>query len=339
MHTRKEGVPTRSRSRKIIKDKEENRVVGRKDHSGGGDEFSQKRVTEAVVDRPVFIDTGFSMLHDHNREAGEGRCVLVDRISDKSQILTNKAQIAANCAVRTAMATKNGIDTVEKVVKCMRTITSAMNDVIESVEKLGQHVRNIENTAATVEDIADRAHTTVRNAINKPVSSDNQHLESDLMRKDIKQVVRLINEEANITSECFGNIVADIEECVKMTNAAARRIEEGYKTANEARNVMDRVMDLVEEVSGQIDGIFEIADEVNTSSNDMIRVINELVQDVTVSSEQLEKMSGELNSHIERFQSYGRVMDTIITKTQGIADNNRIQLPGEREYSAVSTGW
>jgi prophage DNA circulation protein len=339
MHTHNEGVPAKSKSRRITKNKEDNRVDGQKDSSGGGNKFAPKRSTETVINRPVCIEPRFSTLNDHDNADGGEKCVLVDRISDKSQILTNRAQVAANCAVRTAMATKNGIDTVEKVVRCMRTIADAMNDVVESVENLKQHVQNIRNTATTVEDIADRAHTTVKNAINKSVSSENQLMESDLMRKSMKQVVRLINEEASITSESFVNIVSDIEECVKTTNAAARRIEEGYKTANEARSAMDRVMDLVEEVSGQIDGIFEIADEVNTGSNDMIRIIEELVHDVTASSEQLERMSGELNGYLERFQSYGQVIDSITTKTTEIFDHNRLQSPGEREYSAINTGW
>ncbi len=339
MHTHNEGVPARNKNRKIIKNKEDNRSDGRKDSSGGGKNFVQKRATEPVVNQPVFIDSRCSALHDHDGAKGEGMCVLVNRISDKSQILTNRAQVAANCAVRTAMATKNGIDTVDKVVRCIRTIADAMNDVVESVENLKQHVQNIQNTATTVEDIADRAHTAVRNTINKSAISENQLMESDLMRKGMKQVVRLIDEEASITSECFINIVTDIEECVKTTNAAARRIEEGYKTANEARIVMDKVMDLVEEVSGQIDGVFEIADEVNTGSNDMIRIIDELVRDVTASSEQLERMSDELNGHLERFQLYGQVTGDIAMKTTEIFDRNRRQSPGEREYSAISTGW
>jgi hypothetical protein len=339
MHTHKEGVPVENSVRKTDKSKAENGSTELKNCADGKKGHSKEAIPEAAGDQQVFLDAGFTTFHEQDKMEGGGKCVLVDRISDKSQILTNKAQVAANCAVRTAMATKNGIDMVENVVKCMRKITSSMNDVVESVEKLGQHSRNIEDTAITVGDIAKRTNIMAKSAVQKSVRPDNRSQNSDLIRKDMKQVARLVDEEAHITSECFNSLLADIEECVRTTNSAARRIEEGYKIANEARIAMDRIMDLVEEVSGQIDGIFEIADEVNTSSNDMIRIIDNLVHEVTGSSQQLEKISGELNGYIQRFQSYGQVMDAVTMRAKGIEDSNRIQSPGDREYSTVNSVW
>ena len=306
MNTRREGVPAGYKGRRS----------GKESGSDEAHDLTEDRkayVPETVPNhdagQQMTMNTGFAMLEGQSEmKAGESSD-LIGRISNTSQALTSKAQVAANCAVKTAIAAKSGMDTIERVMKCMREITSAMSDVAESVEKLERHSRDIDKVVVTVDDITRRTNTVTGNYMQKTGKANSQEQRPALVSKDIKQVVKLINEEAQVTTDCFNVLRADIDECVKATGAAVKRIETGYKTANEASGAMNRVMDSVEDVSEQIDGIFEAAEQVCDSSTDMRRIIDNVIREVNNSSEKLAKMSGELHDYIALFQSYGEFID------------------------------
>jgi methyl-accepting chemotaxis protein len=304
MNTQREGVPEGYKGRRSGKDSGKNEAY---DLTGDEKVYVPASGLDHDAGQQVTADAGLTILEGQSElKAGE-TSALIARISDTSQALTNKAQVAANCAVRTAMAAKNGIDAIERVVKCMREITSAMNDVAESVEKLERHSQDIDNVVVAVSDIAKRTNTATKSYINKSGKDKNREQRSASVSKDMKQVAKLINEEAQITTDCLRILRIDINECVKATGTAVKRIQAGYKTANEANGSIDRVMDSVEDVSEQIDSIFEAAEQVNDSSTDMRRIIDNVVREVNNSSEKLAQMSSELHDYIELFQSCGEV--------------------------------
>ena len=304
MNTQSEGVPAGYKGQTSGKESGKNEA-----YDSTGDEKAYVPATMLGHDagQQVIMDTGFTMIEGRNEVKTGEASALIARISNTSQALTDKAQVAANCAVRTAIATKNGIDTIERVVKCMREITGAMNDVAESVEKLERHSQDIDKVVVAVGDITKRTNKATRNYIHKSGKANTQEQRSALVSKDMKQVAKLINEEAQITTDCLRILRVDINECAKATGTAVKRIEAGYKTANEASGAMNRVMDSVEDVSEQIDGIFETAEQVNDSSTDMKRVIDNVVREVNNSSEKLAQLSSELHDYIALFQSCGEV--------------------------------
>jgi methyl-accepting chemotaxis protein len=304
MNTQREGVPAGYQRRRSGKDSGENEA-----HDSTGDEtvYVPASGLDNDAGQQVTMDAGLTILEGQSAVKAGETSALIARISDTSQVLTNRAQVAANCAVRTAIAAKNGIDTVERVVKCMREITGAINDVAESVEKLERHSQDIDNVVVAVSDIAKRTNTATKSYISKSGKDKNREQRSASVSKDMKQVAKLINEEAQITTDCLRILRIDINECVKATGTAVKRIEAGYRTANEANGFINRVMDSVEDVSEQIDGIFEAAEQVNDSSTDMRRIINNVVREVNNSSEKLAQMSSELRDYIELFQSCGEV--------------------------------
>ena len=300
MNTQREGVPAGYKGRRTGKESGSDEAY---DLTGNPKAYVPEIVLDRDAGQQITMDAEFTMLEGQCEVKTGETSALIGRISDTSQALTNRAQVAANCAVKTAMAAKSGIDTIERVVKCMREITSAMNDVTESVEKLERHSRDIDKVVVAVGEITKRTNTVTKNYMQKTGKANNKEQRSDPVSKDIKQVAKLINEEAQVTTDCLHILRTDINECVKVTGAAVKRIETGYKTANEASGVMNRVMDSVEDVSEQIDSIFEAAEQVSDSSTDMRRVIDNVVREVNNSSEKLAKMSSELHDYIALFQS------------------------------------
>jgi methyl-accepting chemotaxis protein len=297
MNTQREGVSAGYKGRRSGKE------------SGSNEAYVPETVLNRDADQQMAMDAGFTMPEGQGEMKAGETSALIGRISGTCQTLTNKAQVAANCAVRTAIAAKSGIDSIERIVKSMREITSAMNDVAESMEKLERHSRDIDNVVVAVGEITKRTNTVARNYTQKTGKANNKDQQSTVVSKDIKQVAKLINEEAQVTTDCLHILRADINECVKATGVAVKRIETGYKTANEASGVMNRVMDSVEDVSEQIDSIFEAAELVSDSSTDMRRIIDNVVREVNNSSEKLAKMSSELHDYIALFQSYREVAD------------------------------
>jgi methyl-accepting chemotaxis protein len=297
MNTQREGVSAGYKGRRSGKE------------SGSNESYVPETVLNRDAGQQMAMDAGFTMPEEQSEMKAGETSALIGRISGTCQTLTNKAQVAANCAVRTAIAAKSGIDSIERIVKSMREITSAMNDVAESMEKLERHSRDIDNVVVAVGEITKRTNTVTRNYTQKTGKGNIKDQRSPVVSKDIKQVAKLINEEAQVTTDCLHILRADINECVKATGVAVKRIETGYKTANEASGVMNRVMDSVEDVSEQIDSIFEAAELVSDSSTDMRRIIDNVVQEVNNSSEKLAKMSSELHDYIALFQSYREVAD------------------------------
>ena len=304
MNTQREGVPAGYKGRRSGKDSGKNEAY---DLTRDDKAYTPATVLDHTTDQQVAMDVGLTMLEGQSEVKAGETSALIARISDTSQALTNKAQVAANCAVRTAIAAKSGIDTIERVVKCMREITSAMNDVAESVEKLERHSQDIDNVVVAVSDIAKRTNTATKSYMHKSGKENKREQHPASVSKDMKQVAKLINEEAQITTDCLRILRVDINECVKATGTAVKRIEAGYRTANEASGTMNRVMDSVEDVSEQIDSIFEAAEQVNDSSTDMGRIVNNVVREVNNSSEKLAQMSSELQDYIALFQSCGEV--------------------------------
>jgi methyl-accepting chemotaxis protein len=306
MNTQRGGVPAEYKGRRSCKENGTNEAY---ELTGDSKAYARETVPDRDAGQQMTMDAGFTMPESQSEiKAGE-TSALISRISDTSQALTNKAHVAANCAVRTAIAAKSTIDTIERVVKCMREITSAMNDVAESVEKLERHSRDIDNVVVVVDEITKRTNMVTRNYTQKAGKANDKEQRSSLVSKDIKQVAKLINEEAQVTTDCLHILRTDINECVKATGFAVKRIETGYKTANEASGAMNRVMDSVEDVSEQIDSIFEAAEQVSDSSTDMRRVVDNVVREVNSSSEKLAKMSCELHDYIALFQSYREIAD------------------------------
>jgi methyl-accepting chemotaxis protein len=297
MNTQREGVSAGYKGQRSGKE------------SGSNESYVPETVLNRDAGQQMAMDAGFTMPEEQSEMKAGETSALIGRISGTCQTLTNKAQVAANCAVRTAIAAKSGIDSIERIVKSMREITSAMNDVAESMEKLERHSRDIDNVVVAVGEITKRTNTVTRNYTQKTGKGNIKDQRSPVVSKDIKQVAKLINEEAQVTTDCLHILRADINECVKATGVAVKRIETGYKTANEASGVMNRVMDSVEDVSEQIDSIFEAAELVSDSSTDMRRIIDNVVQEVNNSSEKLAKMSSELHDYIALFQSYREVAD------------------------------
>lgn len=240
--------------------------------------------------------------------------------------ITENIQSVTEASNKTVQKAESGNKLVQNTIMQMEKINDQVTSSYKQIQMLGEKSKEIENITGMITQLAGQTNLLALNASIEAARAGEQGKGFAV----VAEQVRVLAEQSTKAADDISNIIAvirdEIEESVASMNTGIETVNEGLLIVNETGENFKGILKEISEVSEEMESVSAITEEVNAGTQSVLSNIesvadivdhtsketegvlssaqeqDELMSEVTVSSEELMKLSSVLQEQIKIFK-------------------------------------
>ncbi|MBS4031891.1 MAG: HAMP domain-containing protein [Clostridiales bacterium] len=269
------------------------------------------QLQEIVGKLKVSVDTISSSSQELSAAAEESNAsmeeitgVVESQIAQKAQDISLKAQTTLEEAKATQLASQQGDEAVQDIVKVINTIGEATGDTSAVIKELEQSSSEIGIIIETITGIAEQTNLLALNAAIEAARAGESGRGFAVVAEEVRKLAENSNQAGVAIVKLINDIQNRVKDAVKKMDTNKEMVEKGKEVAAKAREILRQVQEiasrevaLVNEVSAAAEMQASSAQEIAAGTEEQVGIITQISGTAT----QLAEMSEDLNILVGRF--------------------------------------
>jgi methyl-accepting chemotaxis protein len=236
-------------------------------------------------------------------------------MTEMSQSITEvvrNAEESSSASINASDIAGKGKEAVEKTVAGMKKIASTVRETSETVEKLGASSAEIGDILNVINDIAAQTNLLALNAAIEAARAGEHGRGFAVVADEVRKLADNTGQATQKISEMVIKIQKDTEKSVSSMNSGREEVENGVQLAEEAMKSLEIIVDTSGKAASIVQMITQATEEQSSSTErvtenmesilDVAQQSVESTNEIKTSSEELGRLSSELQSKIGLFK-------------------------------------
>ena len=238
--------------------------------------------------------------------------VASEEMSCTSNDIARNCHLAADSSGRASSTAHDGAAIVSATVQGMNRIAAHVRNSAGVVERLGTRSDQIGEIVATIEDIADQTNLLALNAAIEAARAGEQGRGFAVVADEVRALAERTTRATREIGAMIKNIQQETKLAVRAMEEGVEEVERGTGEAAKSGDALEQILNQINEVTGQINQIATAAEEQTATTQEItgnIHLISDTVQgsarssqDISAASEQLSRLSAEMQEMVQRFR-------------------------------------
>jgi methyl-accepting chemotaxis protein len=182
-----------------------------------------------------------------------------------------------------------GVNSVSRVTKGMREISSVVHSAQSVIERLGERVDEIGKIVQVIDDVANQTNLLALNAAIIAAQAGEHGRGFAVVSDEIKQLAERTSGSTREIHLLIRRVQEESRQAVGAVEKGARAVEEGVKLADQASRSLAKIMDSTQLAIGRVQGIARTTVEQAESSRQVSLAIDkvaDMVNHISVATQQ-----------------------------------------------------
>ena len=281
-----------------------------------------REVMEKVNRSALDVSAAAGELNSNARRTADGSqevvhqagtvAVASEEMSATSTDIARNCHLAADSSGRASSSAQNGAAIVRDTVQGMNRIADHVRNSARVVEQLGTRSDQIGEIVATIEDIADQTNLLALNAAIEAARAGEQGRGFAVVADEVRALAERTTKATREIGAMIKSIQQETKLAVRAMEEGVQEVERGTGEAAKSGDALEDILNQINEVTGQINQIATAAEEQTATTQEItgnIHLISDTVQgsarssqDISAASEQLSRLSAEMQEMVQRFR-------------------------------------
>lgn len=224
------------------------------------------------------------------------------QLSSLVQLAQNKAEDANSNASKTMSAAEFGRTKVDKTVKAIKIISSGTDETASTLEVLNNLSSQVGGIINTINAIAEQTNLLALNAAIEAARAGENGKGFTVVADEVRKLSELSNEKAKEIAALVNEMMSQTENAVTSMARAKAEVENGVAIVAETDSSFVEIINAVENIAGNIREILDITNDEVASSDQIVKLINEIAsitESTSKNSENVASSSAEQAATVE----------------------------------------
>ena len=259
------------------------------------------------------------------KAVGAATAIVEQMSAGIKQIAANTNEVAGTSA-QSAEAAQQGSQTLEKAIDQMKQIEGTVNHSATVVIKLGERSKEIGQIVDTIDGIAGQTNLLALNAAIEAARAGEAGRGFAVVAEEVRKLAEQSQEAAKQIGGLISEIQQDTDSAVAAMAKGTQEVQAGTTVVSDVGKTFVEVFEAFNQVTGQIQEISAAIEQMASGSQQIVASVGEIdtiskdiasqshnvsaateeqaaqMEEITISSQALAKMAGELNQVVSRFK-------------------------------------
>ncbi|MCE1252490.1 MAG: methyl-accepting chemotaxis protein [Anaerolineae bacterium] len=225
-----------------------------------------------------------------------------DKINQAIQQMTGSAHTVSEEALRATEAAQNGAGIVQQTIRGMQLITDKVGLSTQKVHEMGKHSDQIGLIVETIEDIASQTNMLALNAAIEAARAGEQGRGFAVVADEVRKLAERVSASTREIAALVHTIQNTVSEAVLAMQDGSLEVENGTRLANQAGSALEMILGAAQKVaeqSGETSKNTRLMLDASKELVDTMHNVSAVVEENTVSTEQIRDASDEVSRSIE----------------------------------------
>ncbi|HEX6482278.1 MAG TPA: HAMP domain-containing methyl-accepting chemotaxis protein [Ktedonobacteraceae bacterium] len=238
--------------------------------------------------------------------------VEVERMSDSSRQMADRARVLYNVAREARQTAQNGRDSVRQTVEGMGRINENVVETSTKVQTLGESSREINNIVEVISNIAHQTNRLALDAAIQAAMAGENGKGFGAVAADIRRLAERAKDQAGMIARIVRSVGEDIAAAAVAMRDTERETSTGSRLAQEAGVALESMFSVVERQAREIEIINQMATQQLQSSSAVVQIMqgasestqqsSASTRDAAQNMERLARLAEQLLASVEAFK-------------------------------------
>ena len=235
-----------------------------------------------------------------------------------SEVAGNAGQ-AAKGAKQAADSAVSGSQKSHLTLQGMDKIKLSTAEVAKKIEELGARSAEIGKIVAVIDDIAAQTNLLALNAAIEAARAGEQGRGFAVVSDEVRKLAERTSAATKEIADLIGSVQKGVTEANLVMATGNTAVAEGYNLAVQAGEALDQILKAATEVNIQVDQISNKAQLVNTSTGELVKVIDSAGAITEENSNAAAKMSASANQVSKSVETVAGIAEENSAATQEVS--------------------
>lgn len=229
----------------------------------------------------------------------------VSQISSAASQVAQSAQEAATSSSHADRLSKQGKETIEKLVQRMQGIQVSIEESARAMGDLRKRSVQIGEIVGVITNIADQTNLLSLNAAIEAARAGEAGRGFAVVADEVRKLAESSSNSAREIHKIIDEVQKDTERSVKLVRQGEKDVKEGGVLTNQTQKIFSEIAGSIENVARQIEQIAASAEETAASSQESSASSEEqtaAIEEVAVSASQLSTIAKSLQEAVQQFK-------------------------------------
>ncbi len=202
------------------------------------------------------------------------------------------------------MAT-SGKKVISETSQKMEAVYSGVNSALNSSQKLNTKSRDIAEIANMITKIADQTNLLSLNAAIEAARAGEAGRGFAVVADEIRKLADTSSQQAQKISHILNEVVADVNESMKITEGVLNQCKDALKFMNSASKLFEDIANVVDKCSLQVEQVASLSEETSSAAEEVSATMQEQLaatENISAQSGKLNEVVEELNKQVQQFK-------------------------------------
>lgn len=190
---------------------------------------------------------------------------------DEISVSTQQAAIEAKQASEKA---DDGSEAVQKTIRGMKSIKTAVFESGQRIKELGQLSQQIGDIVEVIDDIAEQTNLLALNAAIEAARAGEYGKGFAVVADEVRKLAERSGKATKEIASLIDNVLKGTSVAVEAMEFGTKEVEAGVKVADDAGAALGEILNNIKNASDQIQSITAAIEELSASSNEIVKTVD-----------------------------------------------------------------